>query len=108
MHALNPSKTVAVCLFLVCSMLLAPLAARADVVTDWNLTAIRASQAAGQPNPMFARNLAMVHAAIYDAVNAIDRSHTVYAVDIQAKPGAAIEAAAAAAAYGVLTTLYWT
>jgi hypothetical protein len=28
-------------------------------VTDWNLTAIRASQAAGQPNPMFARNLAM-------------------------------------------------
>ena len=108
MHALNPAKTVAVCLFLVCVLLMAPLAARADVVTEWNLTAIRASQAAGQPNPMFARNLAMVHAAIYDAVNAIDRSHTVYAVDIQAKPGAAIEAAAAAAAYGVLTTLYWT
>ena len=30
-------------------------------------------RAAGQPNPMFARNLAMVHAAIYNAVNAIDR-----------------------------------
>src|SRR5918999_1493023 len=89
MHALNPAKTVAVCLFLVCSMLLAPLAARADVVTDWNLTAIRASQAAGQPNPMFARNLAMVHAAIYDAVNAIDRSHTVYAVDIPEGPARA-------------------
>jgi hypothetical protein len=99
---------MAVWLFLVCSLLFAPLAARADVVTDWNMTAIRASQAAGQPNPMFARNLAMVHAAIYDAVNAIDRSHTVYAVDATAKPGASLEAAAAAAAYGVLTTLYWT
>ena len=84
MHARHTEKTVAVWLFLMCSLVLAPLAARADVVTDWNLTAIRASQAAGQPNPMFARNLAMVHAAIYDAVNAIDRSHTVYAVDIQA------------------------
>jgi hypothetical protein len=108
MHALDTAKHVAVWLFLMCSMLVAPLAARADVVTDWNLTAIRAAQATGQPNPMFARHLAMVHAAIYDAVNAIDRSHTVYAVDIQAKPGASLDAAAAAAAYGVLTKLYWT
>src|SRR5918999_5551020 len=108
MQALNIDKKVALWLLFWCSMLLAPLAARADVVTDWNLTAIKATQAAGQPNPMFARNLAMVHAAIYDAVNAIDRSHTVYAVDIQAKPGASLEAAAAAAAYGVLTRLYWT
>jgi PAP2 superfamily len=108
MHARDTEKTVAAWLLLWCSVVLAPLAARADVVTDWNLTAIRAAQAAGQPNPMFARNLAMVHAAIYDAVNAIDRSHTVYAVDATAKPGASLEAAAAAAAYGVLTTLYWT
>jgi hypothetical protein len=31
--------------------------------------------------------MAMVHAAIYDAVNAIDRRHAVYAVDISAPPG---------------------
>ena len=108
MHALNTDKKVVLWLLLLCSLLLAPLAARADVVTDWNMTAIRAAQAAGQPAPMFARNMAMVHAAIYDAINAIDRRHTAYAVDIKAKPGASIDAAAAAAAYGVLTKLYWT
>ena len=108
MQALNTDKKVALWLLLWCSVPLAPLAARADVVTDWNMTAIRASQASGQPNPMFARNMAMVHAAIYDAINAIDRRHTAYAVDTKAKPGASIDAAAAAAAYGVLTKLYWT
>lgn len=108
MQALNTDKKVALWLLLWCSVLLAPLAARADVVTDWNMTAIRAAQASGQPNPMFARNMAMVHAAIYDAINAIDRRHTAYAVDTKAKPGASIDAAAAAAAYGVLIKLYWT
>ena len=108
MQALNTDKKVALWLLLWCSVLLAPLATRADVVTDWNMTAIRAAQASGQPNPMFARNMAMVHAAIYDAINAIDRRHTAYAVDTQANPGASIDAAAAAAAYGVLTKLYWT
>jgi hypothetical protein len=108
MQALTTDKKVALWLLLLCSFALAPLAARADVVTDWNMTAIRAAQAAGQPNPMFARNMAMVHAAIYDAVNAVERQHTAYAVDITAEPGASLEAAAAAAAYGVLTKLYWT
>ena len=108
MHGRNTDKKVALWLVLLCSVVLARQSARADVVTDWNLTAIRAAQAAGQPNPMFARNLAMVHAAIYDAINAIDRQHTAYAVDLKAKPGASIDAAAAAAAYGVLTKLYWS
>ena len=108
MHALMIDKTVALWLLLWCSIVLGPLAAHADVVTDWNMTAIRAAQAAGQPSSIFSRNMAMVHAAIYDAINAIDRSHTVYAVDTTAKPGASLEAAAAAAAYGVLTKLYWS
>jgi hypothetical protein len=107
MQALNTDTKVALWLLLWCSVLLAPQSARADVVTDWNMTAIRAAQATGQSNPMFARNMAMVHAAIYDAINAIDRRHTAYAVDTKAKPGASLDAAAAAA-YGVLTKLYWT
>jgi hypothetical protein len=108
MQALHIDKKVALSLLLLCSMVLAPPSARADVVTDWNMTAIRASQAAGQPNPRLSRNMALVHAAIYDAVNAIDRRHTAYAVDIKAKPAASVDAAAAAAAYGVLTKLYWS
>jgi PAP2 superfamily len=108
MEALNPDKNVALWLLLLCSLVLALQSARADVVMDWNMTAIRASQATGQPNPRSSRNMAMVHAAIYDALNAIDRRHTAYAVDIRARPEASIEAAAAAAAYGVLTKLYWS
>jgi PAP2 superfamily len=108
MHGLNTDRKVPQWLLLLCSFLLGPLAAHADVVTDWNMTAIRAGQAAGQPNPRLSRNMAMVHAAIYDAINAIDRRHTAYAVDITAKPGASIDAAATAAAYGVLIKLYWS
>ena len=59
MHALNTDMKITLWLVCLCSVVLAPLAARADVVTDWNMTAIRAAQAAGQPKPMFARNLAM-------------------------------------------------
>src|SRR6059058_1380171 len=71
------------------------------------MTAVSASQAAGANSPVMSRNVALVHAAIYDAVNAIDRRHTVYAVDVKAPPGASREAAAATAAYGVLSKLYW-
>ncbi len=71
------------------------------------MTAVSASQAAGANPLVMSRNVALVHATIYDAVNAIDRRHTVYAVDVKVKPGASIEAAAAIAAYGVLTKLYW-
>ena len=56
--------------------------ARADIVTDWNQTAIRATGIAGAPPPVQARALAMVHAAIFDAVNTITASFTVYAIDI--------------------------
>jgi hypothetical protein len=81
--------------------------AQADVVTDWNQTAINAVVASGAGGAVQARSMAIVHAAIYDAVNAIDRRHTVYAVDVKAPPGASLEAAAATAAYGVLSKLYW-
>jgi hypothetical protein len=101
------SNEIKLWLFLLCSFVLALQSACADVVTDWNMTAVSASQAAGANSPVMSRNVALVHAAIYDAVNAIDRRHTVYAVDVKAKPGASIEAAAAVAAYGVLTKLYW-
>ncbi len=78
----------------------------ADVVTDWNQTALQAAEAAGLPPPPQTRLMAMVHAAIYDAVNAIDRRHVVYAVDVKATPGASMEAAAAAAANGILTRVF--
>src|SRR5206468_4432414 len=83
-------------------------AAQADVVTDWNQITL-ATQAAipgGVRTPPAARALAMVHLAIFDSVNAIDRRFTPYAVPALADPGASAEAAAAAAAHAVLVNVY--
>jgi hypothetical protein len=56
--------------------------------------------------PVAARNLAMVHASMYDAVNAIERSHQPYHVEMVAPAGASPVAAAAAAAQRVASNLY--
>jgi len=76
---------------------LAASAARADVVTDWNIVAF--DTIAVTPNyPLQTRNLAMVHAAVYDAVNSIERRHPAYKFIVPALPGASRTAAAAQAA----------
>lgn len=80
--------------------------ARADAVTDWNQTAVTAYEVAEAPVPVQTRVMAMVHAAIFDAVNAIERKYTSYAVDVAAARGASPEAAAAAAAHGILEELF--
>jgi PAP2 superfamily len=55
------------------------------------------------------RSFAIMHAAIYDAVNSIDRTHRPYLVHLSDAPrDASQEAAAAAAAHRVLVALYPT
>jgi hypothetical protein len=78
--------------------------ARADVVTDWNLTAQNIIAAKGSSPGVY---FGMMHAAVYDAVNAIDGRYAVFAVQptLNAR-GASKEAAAAAAAYRTLLGLY--
>ena len=57
--------------------------ARADIVTDWNIVALNAT--AVPPNSVLqSRTLAIVHAAIYDAVRAVDQKAPAYAVDLKA------------------------
>lgn len=87
--------------------LLAPVAARADAVSDWSgIASTVVSTAARYPSAAIT-DLAYVHVAIYDAVNAIDASHSVFAV-IPTTPaaGASPEAATAAAAYTVLSAFF--
>ncbi len=60
---------------------------------------------AAQPPPVAALHLAMVHGAIYDAVNAIDGGHEPYLGAPTAQPSFSTDAAAAAAAYRVLLHL---
>jgi len=51
-----------------------------DVVTDWNSAALDAIRHVNTPPPAAARNLAILHAAVYDAVNGIRRTHEQYFV----------------------------
>jgi len=81
-----------------------PGAVRADVVTDWNLTTLKAA-AGVSPNQRQQRVVAIVHAAMHDAVNSVTPRYEAYAVQVSPSGEASIEAAAAQAAYGVLIRL---
>ena len=78
-------------------------------VVQWNRTLLQIVRTAGaQPATVHAtRSFAMLHAAIYDAVNAIDRTHQPYLIRLSGVARTASQdAAAAAAAHEVLVTLY--
>jgi hypothetical protein len=78
--------------------------ARADAVTDWNVIALNATTV--PPNSVLqSRTLAIVQAAIYDAVRSVDQSARPYAVDLKAPAGTSVDAAIAAASHGVLVRL---
>ena len=70
----------------------------AEFVLKWNNLLLDVQQLRLQGNPQSARALAIMGAAVYDSVNAIDPTHTVYHVDARAFPGAATASADAAAA----------
>src|SRR5712671_3977537 len=77
-------------------------------VVQWNRTLLVIVRTPGaQPATIHAtRSFAIMHAAIYDAVNAIDGTHKPYLVRLSASHFASQEAAAAAAAHEVLVKLY--
>jgi PAP2 superfamily len=78
--------------------------AMADAVTYWNeitLTAVNA----GRPGPVQILDLALVQAAVHDAVQSIEGKFEPYKITIEGASGSP-DAAAAAAAYGVLIALY--
>ena len=80
-----------------------------DPVVHWNRILIGIVRTPGaQPATVHpTRAFAMLHAALYDAVNAIDRTHAPYLIRLRSAPrGASQQAAAAAAAHGVLVALY--
>ena len=67
--------------------LAAPSPAAASTVTQWNQIATGALiTTAGQAPPVSVIHLAMVHAAVFDAVNAIDGGYTPYLVKPAATP----------------------
>ena len=77
-----------------------------DAVVRWNEVALQTIRTDRTPPPVAARNLAIVHLAIYDAVMAIERTHQPYLNDVSAPAGTSTEAAAVAAAHWSLVALY--
>ena len=85
-----------------------------NVVSYWNDIANKTVNGTSAVNvtpeeqrPTYQVDLATVHLAVYDAVTAIDGRYQPYAVTpVSASAGASMDAAASAAAYGVLSALF--
>jgi hypothetical protein len=87
--------------------LAAPAVGSADTVTQWNLNAANALyNTAAQPPNVSVPHMAMVHGAVYDAVNAIDGNREGYLLTSRvAMRTDSKDAAAATAAYKVLVSI---
>ena len=72
LRAVHPAQAGRATVRLLClaalSLTLLPAAARADAVTDWNAVFLRAVRNETTPPPLAARNLAILHVAIFDGV----------------------------------------
>src|SRR5262245_29664982 len=77
-----------------------------DPVLQWNEAALLSIKVEKTPPPIAARYLAILHIAIFDAVNSVRREYKPFEVDKTAPAGTSHEAAAAGAAHRVLTALY--
>src|SRR6267154_5526726 len=79
----------------------------ANVITDWDEKAVAVvvpSLSGTSPYPP-QRMIGMVHAAMFDAVNSIERRYRPYLAQLPADPATSKEAAAAAAAATILATI---
>ena len=93
--------TAVVCLFLTDS-----LAHGADGVIHWNNVLLNSVRAERTPPPAASRKMAIIHIAIYDAVNSITQSHTPYLFFTPMSPDLPQEAAIASAAHTTLSALF--
>ena len=90
---------------IVAIVLAAPSSASADAVTDWNAIAVQATVTGARPGATGVIDIAMAQAAVYDAVQAIDRRFQPYYVEIPGASGSPV-AAAAKAAHDVLVNRF--
>jgi hypothetical protein len=81
-----------------------PAAANADAVSDWNGILVEIIKE--QPPPFMNRFAAIMHLAVFEGVNAVTGDYDSYLGTIPAAPGASAEAAAVAAAHGVLRSYF--
>jgi hypothetical protein len=92
--------------------LAAPAVAQANEVTHWNsiatTTLVAIAPASGGAPPALQINMAMTQGAVYDAVNAINPRHRPYLLETRFDSRASQDAAAATAAFRVLSSIVST
>jgi hypothetical protein len=94
----------AIPVFVLCTASLGP--ARADVISDWNAKAEAIAIEKRMLPPPNARGMAMLHVAMFEAVNAVDRKYAPYRLELATDKNVSKEAAAATAAHDVLVALH--
>jgi hypothetical protein len=87
-----------------CGALGLPALAQADAVTDWNAITMDAVTIA-RPGPQGMLDVALVHIAVHDAIQSIERKYEPYHFQLRDAKGSRT-AAAVAAARGVLVSIY--
>lgn len=75
-------------------------------VLDWNAAMMEAIRAETTGPTASTRNLAILHCAIFDAVNSITRTHKPWRFQIDCPPGASVEAAVVAGGEEIMRSLY--
>src|SRR5437867_1934901 len=104
MHSIKTPFRPALAALLLVLVLAGPT--RADVIAGWNAKAESiAIEKRMLPAPN-ARGMAMLHVAMFEAVNAVERRYAPYKLTLSADRSTSKEAAAAAAAYDVLLAIY--
>jgi hypothetical protein len=83
--------------FAVVTALATTTPARADVVTDWNAMTVGYVNTAARPAPAWILDLAMVHIAMHDAIQAYQQRFETYAEPIVGATGSPVAATATAA-----------
>jgi hypothetical protein len=103
---MTPISRFSLAIWISGAVALSATAARGDVIMDWNAKADAIAVEKQLLNASNARGQAMLHIAMFEAVNAIDRRYAPYKLNLTADKITSREAAAAAAAYDVLLALH--
>jgi hypothetical protein len=103
---MKPISRFSLAIWISGALALSTTAARSDVVMDWNAKADALATEKQLLNAANARGQAMLHIAMFEALNAIDRRYAPYKLNLTADRATSREAAAAAAAYEVLLALH--
>ncbi|MBX7207548.1 MAG: vanadium-dependent haloperoxidase [Verrucomicrobiaceae bacterium] len=87
---------------------------RADIVTDWNAQILSAVDSLGAQSPDAARDMALLHTAIYNSIESVTNNYQIYSYGSYTGPSGSVpaglntSAAATSAAYTVMQSLFPT